>query len=164
MFMLSSNGTSCEEGYRFFCQGGKSKWQEHLPWMRFRLIDAAREEFPVQRMCNVLGVSPSGYFGWRSRPACRRQQDDLILLAHIRSALALSNGTYGSPRMTRELRGLACNRPSADGSADEREWVQGSAKTPFQTHHRADLSYIWTREGWLYLAVVIDLFARRVVG
>jgi putative transposase len=63
-------------------------------------------------MCNVLGVSPSGYFAWRSRPACRRQQDDLILLAHIRSAFDQSNGAYGSPRMTRELQdeGLATGR------------------------------------------------------
>ena len=56
--------------------------------MRFRLIDAAKEEFPVQRMCDVLGVSPSGYFAWRDRPACRRQQQDLVFLAHIRSAFA----------------------------------------------------------------------------
>jgi putative transposase len=63
-------------------------------------------------MCDVLGVSPSGYFAWRSRPACRRQQEDLVLLAHICSAFTLSNGTYGSPRMTRELQeeGLAIGR------------------------------------------------------
>ena len=71
--------------------------------MRFQLIDAAKEEFPVQRLCEVLGVSHSGYFAWRSRPACWRQREDLVLLAHVRSAFALSNGTYGSPRMTREL-------------------------------------------------------------
>ena len=71
--------------------------------MRFTFIDAAKEEFPVQRLCKVLEVSQSGYFAWRSRPASRRQRDDLVLLAHVRSAFALSNGTYGSPRMTREL-------------------------------------------------------------
>ena len=67
--------------------------------MKFRLIDTAKEEFPVQRMCNVLGVSASGYFTWRGRPASRRQREDLVLLAHVRSAFAQSNGTYGSPRM-----------------------------------------------------------------
>ena len=72
--------------------------------MRFRLIDAAKKEFPVQRLCKVLGVSQSGYFAWKDRPACRRQNEDMVLLAHIRSAFALSNATYGSPRMTRELR------------------------------------------------------------
>ena len=72
--------------------------------MRFRLIDAAKKEFPVQRLCKVLGVSQSGYFARKDRPACRRQHEDMVLLAHIRSAFALSNATYGSPRITRELR------------------------------------------------------------
>ena len=73
--------------------------------MRFRLIDAAKKEFPVQRLCKVLGVSQSGYFAWKDRPACRRQNEDMVLgWLHIRSAFALSNATYGSPRMTRELR------------------------------------------------------------
>ena len=72
--------------------------------MRFQLIDAAKKEFPVQRLCKVLGVSESGYFAWRGRPACRRQREDMVLLAHVRSAFSCSNGTYGSPRMTHELR------------------------------------------------------------
>ena len=71
--------------------------------MRFALIDGAKAQFPVRRLCRVLGVSQSGYFAWRSRLACRRQGDDMVLLAHVRSAFALSSGTYGSPRMTREL-------------------------------------------------------------
>jgi putative transposase len=159
--------------------------------MKFQFIDMAKSKFPVHRMCNVLGVSPSGYFAWRSRPACRRQQDDLILLAHIRSAFALSNGTYGSPRMTRELQdqGLAIGRRRTARLMSE-NGLKARQKRRFKrttdSHHGfpvapnlldqdfaaerpdqkwgADLSYIWTREGWLYLAVVIDLFARRVVG
>lgn len=80
--------------------------------MRFALIDRAKAEFPIHRLCRVLGVSQSGYFAWKGRPACRRQRDDMVLLAHVRSAFALSNGTYGSPRMTRELRdsGLTVGR------------------------------------------------------
>ena len=80
--------------------------------MRFNFIDRAKTEFPVQRLCDVLEVSQSGYFSWKSRPACRRQRDDMVLLAHVRSAFALSNGTYGSPRMAQELRdnGLAVGR------------------------------------------------------
>ena len=80
--------------------------------MRFALIDRAKAEFPIHRLCCVLGVSQSGYFAWRGRPACRRQRDDMVLLAHVRSAFALSNGTYGSPRMTRELQdsGLTVGR------------------------------------------------------
>ena len=72
--------------------------------MRFQLIDAAKKDFPVQRLCKVLGVSESGDFAWKGRPACRRQREDMVLLAHVRSAFALSNGTYASPRMTHELR------------------------------------------------------------
>src|SRR4051812_44744326 len=54
---------------------------------------------PVHRLCRVLGVSQSGYFAWKGLSACRRQCDDMVLLAHVRSALALSNSTYGSPRI-----------------------------------------------------------------
>jgi HTH-like domain len=73
--------------------------------MRFRLVDAAKKDFPVQRLCKVLGVSMGGYFAWKDRPACRRQREDMVLLAHVRSAFAASNETYGSPRMVHELRG-----------------------------------------------------------
>jgi len=159
--------------------------------MRFTFIDAAKEEFPVQRLCKVLGVSQSGYFAWRSRPASRRQRDDLVLLAHVRSAFVLSNGTYGSPRMTRELQdqGLRVGRrrtarlmrenglrarqprrfrrttdslhafPVAPNLLDQDFTASGPNEK-----WGADISYIWTQEGWLYLAVVIDLYARRVVG
>jgi hypothetical protein len=80
--------------------------------MRFRLIDQAKKEFPVHRLCKVLGVSQSGYFAWKDRPASRRQRENMVLLAHVRSAFSLSNGTYGSPRMTRELQdeGFAIGR------------------------------------------------------
>jgi putative transposase len=54
--------------------------------MRFALIDGAKAQFPVHRLCRVLGVSQSGYFAWRGRLACRHQRDDMVLLAHIRSA------------------------------------------------------------------------------
>ena len=159
--------------------------------MRFRLIDAAKKEFPVQRLCKVLGVSQSGYFAWKDRPACRRQHEDMVLLAHIRSAFALSNATYGSPRMTRELRddGITIGRhrvarlmrENALKARQRRRFKRTTdslhafpvapnllnqdfnATGPNQKWG-ADISYVWTREGWLYLAVVIDLFARRVVG
>ncbi len=80
--------------------------------MKFRFIDQAKELFPAHRLCHVMGVSQSGYYTWKSRPACRRQRDDMVMLAHIRSSYAMSNETYGSPRMTRELQdqGLAVGR------------------------------------------------------
>ncbi len=69
-------------------------------------------DFPVHRLCRVLGVSQSGYFAWKDRPASRRRRDDMVMLAPVRPAFALSNGTYGSPRMTRELQddGFAIGR------------------------------------------------------
>ena len=67
--------------------------------MRFELIDEAKRDFPVQRLCKVLAVSPSGYFAWKNRPASRRQREDLVLLAHVRAAFSRSHETYGSPRM-----------------------------------------------------------------
>lgn len=71
--------------------------------MTFGFIEAEKASFPINRMCRVLGVSQSGFFAWQERPACRRQQQDMVYLAHIRTAFALSNGTYGSPRMHRDL-------------------------------------------------------------
>lgn len=138
-------------------------------------------------MRDVLGVSPSGYFAWRNRPACRRQQQDLIFLASIRSAFASSHGAHGSPRMTRELQdeGLAIGRRRTARLMGE-NGLKARQKRRFKRttdSHRglpiapnllcrdftaerpnakwgADISYVWTREGWLYLAVVIDLFAQ----
>ena len=159
--------------------------------MRFELVDAAKKDFPVQQLCKVLGVSESGYFAWRDRPASRRQREDMVLLAHVRSAFALSNGTYGSPRMTYELRdqGLQVGRRRTarlmrDNGLKARQkrrfkrttdsehaWPiapnlidQDFAATAPNQKWGVDISYVWTREGWLYLAVVIDLFSRRVVG
>ena len=159
--------------------------------MRFKLIDEAKSEFPVQRLCKVLEVSPSGYFAWKSRPASQRQRDDLVLFAHVRSAFALSNETYGSPRMTHELRdqgltagrrrvarlmrenGLRARQPRRfQRTTDSLHALtvapnlldQDFAAAGPDEKWAADLSYIWTREGWLYLAVVLDLYARRVVG
>ena len=159
--------------------------------MSFRLVDAAKKDFPVQRLCKVLGVSTGGYFAWKDRPACRRQREDMVLLAHVRSAFAASNETYGSPRMVHELRddGLAVGRrrvarlmrENGMRARQKRRFRkttdsfhsfpvapnilrQDFAATAPNQKWGADISYIWTREGWLYLAVIIDLFGRRVVG
>jgi transposase InsO family protein len=159
--------------------------------MRFKLIDAAKKDFPVQRLCQVLDVSPSGYFAWKNRPASRRQREDLVLLAHVRSAFSLSHETYGSPRMTHELReqgletgrrrvarlmrenGLRARQPRRFRRKTDSQHAFPVAPNRLDQDFTAaapdekwgvDLSYIWTREGWLYLAVVIDLYARRVVG
>lgn len=157
--------------------------------MRFALAQA-KKEFPVHRLCQVLGVSQSGYFAWKDRPASRCQRDDMVMLAHVRSAFALSNGTYGSPRMTRELQhdGFAIGRRRTARLMHD-NGLQGRQKRRFKrttdSEHAwpiapniidqdftatalnqkwgVDIFYVWTCEGWLYLAVVIDLFSRRVV-
>ena len=159
--------------------------------MRFGLVDQAKEAFPIHRLCRVLGVSQSGYFAWKNRPASDRQRQDMVLLAHIRSSFALSSATYGSPRMTHELRdnGLAVGRRRTarlmreNGlvarqkrrfkrtTDSEHAWPvapnlleQDFAAARADEKWGSDISYVWTRDGWLYLAVVIDLFSRRVVG
>lgn len=70
--------------------------------MSFGFIEAEKASFPVSRMWRVLGVSQSGFFGWRDRPACHRQRQDMVYLANV-TALALSNGSYGSPRMHQDV-------------------------------------------------------------
>ena len=159
--------------------------------MRFNIIDAAKKEFPVQRLCSVLGVSQSGYFSWKSRPASRRQGEDMILTAHIRARFSTSHETYGAPRMHVELKedGLQVGRHRVARLMRENGLKalqkRRYKKTTDSSHGGpvaanlldqdfgcdgpdqkwgADISYIWTAEGWLYLAIVLDLHSRRIVG
>jgi putative transposase len=138
-------------------------------------------------MCRVLGVSQSGFFAWQERPVSHRQQQDIVYLAHIRTAFALSNGTYGSPRMHRDLvdEGHEIGRHRTARLMRENQLIARQKrrfKRTTDSEHAwpvapnlvaqdftadgpdrkwgADISYIWTAEGWLYLAVVLDLFSR----
>ena len=77
--------------------------RENPPRMTFGCIEAEKASLPIRRMCRFLGVSQSGFFAWKDRPSCRRQQQDMVYLAHIRTAFAPSSGTCGSPRMHRDL-------------------------------------------------------------
>lgn len=159
--------------------------------MIYRLIDAKKAQIPVERSCRLLGVSSSGYYAWRRRKPSLRQQGDMVLLAHVRHHFALSHETYGSPRMHAELKAarLRCGRhriarlmrdnglkalmkrrykkttDSAHGGPVAANLLDQDfgAESP-NRKWGSDISYIWTAEGWLYLAVVIDLFSRRVVG
>ncbi len=159
--------------------------------MSFAFIEAEKASFSIHRMCKTLGVSQSGFFAWRDRPACQRQRQDMVYLAHIRTAFALSNGTYGSPRMHRDLvydghrigrhrtarlmreNGLVARqkRRFKRTTDSEHAWpvAPNLLSQNFEAEQRdrkwgADISYIWTAQGWLYLAVVLDLHSRRVVG
>ena len=159
--------------------------------MRFALIDARNADTPAQTACAVLGVSPSGYYAWKSREASPRQRRDMVLLAHIRSQFSTSNETYGSPRMHVELNedGVPVGRHRVARIMRDND-LKARQKTRFKkttdSDHGGpiainvldqdfaadgpnekwgvDISYVWTAEGWLYLAIVLDLFSRRIVG
>lgn len=74
--------------------------------MRFAFVEEHRNDIPVNRLCEIIDVSPRGYRAWRSRPASQRQRTDMVLLAHIRDPFRRSLGSYGRPRMTEELKEL----------------------------------------------------------
>ncbi len=159
--------------------------------MRFAFVDEHRSHVPVERLCNILNITSRGYRAWRDRPVSQRQRDDLILLAHIREQHRLSLGSYGRPRMTEELKELGLNvghrrvgrlmsqnglkvvrtrkyRATTDSNhrfniAPNRLNQNFIAERPNQKW-AGDISYIWTREGWSYLSVVLDLHSRRVIG
>ena len=158
--------------------------------MRFSFIDAKKAEFPVARLCETLEVSQSGYFAWKSRPASESQRKDMVLLAHIRERFCLSRETYGSPRMHADLieDGIIAGRHRIarlmrDNNLEARQkrrfkkttdsdhggliapnyLDQDFAATAPNQKWAADISYIWTTEGWLYLAIVLDLFSRRII-
>lgn len=159
--------------------------------MKFALIHASRRQFPVRRLCQVLGVSPSGYYVWRRRPPSQRERDNLQLLEKIRCIHEQSRKTYGSPRVHAALRqqGVCCSRKRVAVLMRRHEiWAQRPKRRvrTTQSDHGlpvapnvlgqdfaaqrpnekwvSDLTYIPTGEGWLYLAAVLDLFSRKIIG
>jgi putative transposase len=160
--------------------------------VRFRFIDEHRRTFPVRVMCEVLEVSPAGYYAWRRRPESSRTAASRELLEEIRRVHAASRGRYGSPRVHAALRaeGIRSGRHRVAGLMRQhgmaaRRSRRGRPRTTNSRHSLpvapnllqrqfrtagpnrvwlADLTYIRTGEGWLYLAVVLDLFSRKVIG
>lgn len=160
--------------------------------MRYAFIHAQRQQHRVGVLCAVMKVARSGYYAWRTRPLSRRAVINAALRAEIRGIHQESRGTYGVPRVQAELRarGQVCNHKrlarlmrleGLQGLRKGHKRVSTTRATP--THPvvpnhlnrdfsaerpnqkwTADITYIPTHQGWLYLAVVLDLFARRVVG
>ena len=146
--------------------------------MRFRFIDAERAglAMPIFRLCRLLQVSVSGFYAWRNRGPSQRQLDDMVLLAHVRAAFRRSRESYGAERVHHELaeNGIEVGRHRVawlmrgNGLSPKRK--QKFKKTTDSQHNKAvasnllDQSYIWTAQGWLYLAVMLDLYSRRVIG
>lgn len=159
--------------------------------MKYEFIAAHVTEHSVQRMCQVLKVSRSGYYDWRKRQPGPRQQANNRLWAEIQAVYAASRGTYGSPRVWAALKqaGVACgrhrvarlmrqNKLYAHCKRRQRPRTTQAGPGPVAANvlNRefsaqrpdekwvADITYIDTDEGWLYLAAILDLFSRRVVG
>ena len=159
--------------------------------MRFRFVEEQRGAFPIDRLCQVMNVSPRGLRAFRSRPASRRQRTDMVVLAHIKEQSRLSLGSYGRPRMTEELKevgvdvghrrvgslmrenGITVERTRKFKATTDSDHTFNIAPNLLDRDFNAagpnqkwagDISYIWTREGWLYLAVILDLHSRRVIG
>jgi transposase InsO family protein len=159
--------------------------------MRFCFIEDHRDAYPVRAMCAVLEVSPSGYYAWRDRPESARHVANRGLAADIRRIHADTRAVYGSPRVHAVLRAegrcVGVNRVArlmrhhgirgrykrrAPRTTDSNHSLsiapdllerQFTVAAPNQVW-LADITYVPTAEGWLYLAVVLDLFARKVVG
>ena len=159
--------------------------------MKYACIDRRRDRYPVRMMCGLLNVSRSGYYAWRARPESPRTQRDRALMSKIRRIHAKSDGVYGSPRIQAELvaagvrvgrhkvarlmrlerlRGCPKRRFRVTTQRDPSHPVAKnllkrnfSADAPNQ-RWASDITYISTHEGWLYLAVVMDLYSRRIVG
>ena len=159
--------------------------------MSFRFIAAEKARYPVRLLCLVLDVSPSGFYAWATRPLAAGPARDLALRHAIRVAHAESRGRYGSPRILRTVQarghrvgrnrvmrlmraeGLRARRPrrfqvttdSGHPWAPVPNRLRRQFRPPAANQRWvADLTYLETTEGWLYLAVILDLYSRRVVG
>jgi putative transposase len=159
--------------------------------MRYAFILASEVAFPVAAMCRVLEVSTSGFYDWKAQPISARSERSATLRSKVRDLFEKSKRRYGSPRIQAELRaeghrvsgktvaaimraeGLVARpkkrfRATTDSKHDdpiapnivERDFVAAEKNETWVT----DVTCIWTRTGWLFLAVMLDLFSRRVVG
>lgn len=162
--------------------------------MKYAVISAHRTAFPLALMCRVLEVSRSGFYAWRRRGPSERARQEEKLRQAVRRVFRESHGRYGSPRLLRELRaqgmgtskrrverlmreeGLRArprrrfvvttdsgHRDEVAGNQLDRRFAVEAVEGPDRVWV-SDITYLWTAEGWLYLAVVLDLGTRRVVG
>ena len=158
--------------------------------MKFRFVAKHRGAWPVLLMCEALGVSRTGFYAWLSRPRSLRSLSDEVIGAQVHHSFIASDRTYGARRVWHDVlalghccglhrierlmrmqalrarprrRGLPADRGERSAIADNVLDRQFQADAPNQKWV-ADFTYIWTAEGWLYVAVVLDLYSRRVVG
>jgi putative transposase len=159
--------------------------------MKFEFVHAEKDNFPIALLCRVLGVTRQGYYAHCKRPPSPRQANEQALRERVREVHRQSRGTYGSPRVHAALRSeglrvgkrrvertlrsmglsaLSRRRFRCTTSANPEHSVTANhldrrfhAQAP-NTRWVTDISYVWTDEGWCYLAVILDLFSRAVVG
>lgn len=155
-------------------------------------MKANQASYPVRAMCRALGIAPSGYYGWRERSPSARAAGNAVLTERIRSVHAESDATYGMPRVRAELRdqGLAVSRKRVArlmrqhgirGVSRRRAWCVTTTRdkrqrpAPDLVERKfaaeranqlwvADMTYVPTWAGFIYLAVVLDVWSRRIVG
>lgn len=156
----------------------------------YKFIEAHSRQYSVERMCEVLDVARSGYYAWLKEPISKRAQEDARLFRLIRASFNASHGIYGAPRVFLDLReaGETCSKhrvarlmrenglkavhgyrttrtPAAKAAPPipnvlQRQFTVSQPNKVWVT----DITYIRTWQGWLYLAVVMDLYSRKVVG
>lgn len=158
--------------------------------MKFGFVAKHRGAWPVQMMCESLGISRSGFYAWLTRPRSQHSLDDEALGNRVRQSFLASDRTYGARRVWHDVlamghscglhrverlmreqalrarprrRGLPADRGQRSVIADNVLDRQFQADAP-NRKWVADFTYLWTAEGWLYVAVVLDLYARRIVG
>jgi transposase InsO family protein len=159
--------------------------------MKYQFIEQHKQEFPVVAMCRVLGISESGFYAWRKRSPSPRHREDAQLTEEIRQEFNAHHGRYGSPRLHVELRdqgrsisrkrvarlmrkaGLCAKRKRRRVLTPRRDTSHPVAPNTLNRDFCAsepnkkwvtDITYIPTVQGWLYLAVILDLYSRMVVG
>lgn len=158
--------------------------------MKFAFIAAEKAFYDVRKLCKMLLVSRSGFYAWLERPASEREKENEVLSANIRDVFESSRRTYGAPRLMRELRsqGRRCSkkrvarlmRENGLQARKKKRFVRSVSVAPggaVENHLKrkfrvdepnsvwvGDTTYLWTREGWCYLAVLVDLYSRMVVG
>jgi putative transposase len=158
----------------------------------YRFIDAEKASYPVSALCRVLRVSRSGYYEWKDRPPSKRERENATLTERIREIHQRSRETYGYPRVHAELRalGVRCNRKRV-ARLMRKDGLRGCMRGPRRKHTTrqdplaipapdlvgrnfcapapdrlwtADVTYLPTDEGFLYLAFILDVYSRKVVG
>ena len=153
------------------------------------MIKELSVDFDIKECCEALRVSRSGYYRWRRAEPSRREKENAELLEQIREVFEANKGRYGSPRVTRELRqrGRKCGqnriarlmrenalaastkkafrpRTTLPGGGASPNLIKGLEPSGVNQVWVSDITYIATLEGWLYLAIILDLFSRKVVG